>query len=177
MFQHPLEVSALLKPGRNKEEAKQWLAAIFKAHSLLSAAMGIIHPEMYSRGRDALIKIWEGASAEMREVLQVWPSVYSSLSLVVNRCSPYHLDKMGKPQWFDQLLTVGHYNDLDLVLPTLRLRLDYLPGTVVAFSGKLLVHGAGETNGDRACIAWYMQDKVHRAMNICECGYCHLDDL
>ncbi|KIK73236.1 hypothetical protein PAXRUDRAFT_178955 [Paxillus rubicundulus Ve08.2h10] len=78
---------------------------------------------------------------------------------------------------FDQLLTVRHYNNLDLVLPTLQLRLDYLPGTVVAFLGKLLVHGAGEMNGDRACIVWYMQDKVHQAMNVGECGYCHLDDV
>jgi hypothetical protein len=177
VFQHPLEASALLKPGRNEEEAKQWLAAIFKAHAHLSAAMGVMHPQMYAVGRDALIKIWEDASTEIQEVLRVWPSVYSSLSLMVNRCSPYHLDKMGKPQWFDQLLTVGHYSDLDLVLPTLRLRLDYLPGTVVAFSGKVLIHGVGETNGDRACIAWYMQDRVHRAMNVGECGYCHLDDL
>ncbi|KIK79257.1 hypothetical protein PAXRUDRAFT_161763, partial [Paxillus rubicundulus Ve08.2h10] len=44
MFKHPLEASVLLKPGRNKEEAKQWLATIFKAHSHLSAAMGIMHP-------------------------------------------------------------------------------------------------------------------------------------
>ncbi|KAF9219386.1 hypothetical protein BS17DRAFT_679490, partial [Gyrodon lividus] len=77
--------------------------------------------------------------------------------------SPFYLDKMGKPQWFDQLLTVGHYNGLDLVLPTLQLRLDYPPGTVVAFSGKLLAHGAGETDRDRACAAGYMQDKVHWA--------------
>ncbi|KIJ10066.1 hypothetical protein PAXINDRAFT_58232, partial [Paxillus involutus ATCC 200175] len=143
-----------------------WLATIFKVHAHLSAAMGVMHPQVYTVGRDALIKIWEDASMEIREVLRVWPSVYSSLSLMVNRCSPYHLDKMGKPQWFDQLLTVGHYSDLDLVLPTLQLRLDYLPGTVVAFSGKVLVHRVGKTNGDRACIAWYMQDRVHRAMNV-----------
>ncbi|KAF8835541.1 hypothetical protein BDN67DRAFT_984564 [Paxillus ammoniavirescens] len=116
---HPLEASALLKSGRNKEEVKQWLAAIFKAHSHLSAAMGVMHPQMYAIGRDTLIKIWEDASVEIREVLRVWPSVYSSLSLMVNQCSPYHLEKMGKPQWFDQLLTMGHYSDLDLVLSTL----------------------------------------------------------
>ncbi|KIK72619.1 hypothetical protein PAXRUDRAFT_180316 [Paxillus rubicundulus Ve08.2h10] len=114
---------------------------------------------------------------EIREALRVWQSIYSSLSLMVNQCLPYHLDKMGKPQWFNQLLTMGHYSNLVLVLPTLQLRLDYLPGTVVAFSGKILVHGVGETDGDRACIAWYMQDKVHRAMNIGECGYCRVDDL
>ncbi|KIK72602.1 hypothetical protein PAXRUDRAFT_180353, partial [Paxillus rubicundulus Ve08.2h10] len=59
----------------------------------------------------------------------------------------------------------------------LRLRLDYLPGTVIAFSGKILVHRVGEMEGDRACIAWYMQDKVHPEMNVGECGYCRLYDL
>ncbi|KAF9222799.1 hypothetical protein BS17DRAFT_707418, partial [Gyrodon lividus] len=130
----------------------QWLSMIFQAQCHLSAAMGIMHPQMYAIGHAALIKIWKDASEEMREVLQVWPSIYSSLSLMVNQCSPFHLDKMGKPQWFDQLLTVGHYNGLDLVLPTLQLRLDYPPGIVVAFSGKLLVHGAGETDGDRPAL-------------------------
>ncbi|KIK71897.1 hypothetical protein PAXRUDRAFT_181645, partial [Paxillus rubicundulus Ve08.2h10] len=85
MFQHPLEASTLLKPGRNEEEAKQWLAMMFKAHSHISAAMGVMHPQMYAIGHDTLIKIWEDASAEIREVLRVWPSVYSSLSLMVNR--------------------------------------------------------------------------------------------
>ncbi|KIK78488.1 hypothetical protein PAXRUDRAFT_56848, partial [Paxillus rubicundulus Ve08.2h10] len=143
-----------------------WLAAIFKVHSHLSVAMGIMHPQMYAIGWHALINIWEDTSTEIREVLWVWPSVYSSLFLTVNQCLPYHLDKMGKLQWFDQLLTMGHYSNLDLVLPSLQLRLDYLPGTVVAFSSKILIHGVGEMDRDRACIAWYMQDKVHQAMNI-----------
>ncbi|KIK71843.1 hypothetical protein PAXRUDRAFT_181741, partial [Paxillus rubicundulus Ve08.2h10] len=166
MFKHPLGASTLLKPGRSEEEAKQWLAVIFKVHSHLSAAIGVMHLQMYAIGWHTLIKIWEDASTEIQEALCVWPSIYSSLSLMVNRCLPYHWDKMGKLQWFDQLLTVGHYRNLDLALPTLRLRLDYLPGTVVAFSSKILVHGVGETDRDRACIAWYMQDKVHQAMNI-----------
>ncbi|KAF9222208.1 hypothetical protein BS17DRAFT_676383, partial [Gyrodon lividus] len=154
--------SVLFRPRRNNEEARQWLATIFQAQCHLSAAMGIMHLQMYAIGWAALIKIWKDASEEIREVLWVWPSIYSSLSLMVNQCSPFHLDKMGKPQWFDQLLTIGHYNGLDLVLPTLQLRLDCPPGTVVAFSGELLIHGARETDGDRACIAWYMQDKVHQ---------------
>ncbi|KIK74519.1 hypothetical protein PAXRUDRAFT_175498, partial [Paxillus rubicundulus Ve08.2h10] len=56
-------------------------------------------------------------------------------------------------------------------------RLDYLPGTVIAFSSKILICGVGEMDRDRACIAWYMQGKVHWEMNIGECGYCRLDDL
>ncbi|KIK74652.1 hypothetical protein PAXRUDRAFT_175005, partial [Paxillus rubicundulus Ve08.2h10] len=51
-------------------------------------------------------------------------------------------------------------------LPTLQLRLDYLPGMVIAFSGKLLIHRVGKMNRDRACIAWYMQNKVHWEMKI-----------
>ncbi|KIK76362.1 hypothetical protein PAXRUDRAFT_170174 [Paxillus rubicundulus Ve08.2h10] len=65
MFQHPLEASVLLKPGRNEEEAKQWLATIFQAHSHLSAAMGVMHQRMYAIGWHTLIKIWEDTSVEI----------------------------------------------------------------------------------------------------------------
>ncbi|KAI9571887.1 hypothetical protein HD554DRAFT_2168656 [Boletus coccyginus] len=152
--------------------------------------MSIMHPEMYDVGREAMIKLWEAASgvkggfatsggskvesANILKALCLWPSVYSSLSVVANRSSAYHLDQMGKWQWFDQLLTVGNYGALDLAFPTLLLNLHYPPGTVVVFSGKLLVHGASKADRDHGCIAWYMQDKVHKAMGVAQCSPAHL---
>ncbi|KAG9309013.1 hypothetical protein JVU11DRAFT_11129 [Chiua virens] len=90
---------------------------------------------------------------------------------MVNRCSPYHVDINGKAEWFDQLLTVGQYNGLDMVFPRQRLCLQYEPGTMVAFSGQLIIHGAGDITGDQACLAWYMQRKVHSALGISECNF------
>lgn len=177
----PPEVSALLKEGRNQGECRQWLADMIRMHSHLSAAMGIMHPDMYRIGREAMIKLWEGVSASEAtgtlDVLRLWTSIYNSLSVMANQCSTCHLDKMGKPEWFDQLLTVGNYQDLCIVFPTLQLAFNYPPGTMRAFYSKLLVHGAPCVDGDRGCIAWYMQDKIHRVMNVPKCNYAHLEGL
>ena len=49
---------------------------------------------------------------------------------MVNRCSPYHVDINGKVEWFDQLLTVGQYEGLDMVFPQQQLQLCYEAVTV-----------------------------------------------
>ena len=77
-------------------------------------------------------------------------------------------------EWFDQLLTVGWYKGLDVVFPCQRLRLWYEPGTMVVFSGCLLVHGAENVAGERACLTWYMQWKVHSTFNIPDYDYAKL---
>lgn len=62
---------------------------------------------------------------------------------MANWSSLFYQDKKNKLQWFDQLL-VDEYQNLDLVLPTLKVKFSYSPGTVVVFSGRLLVHGVPE---------------------------------
>ena len=145
------------------------------AHALLSAMLSIIHPQLYTVGRESMIRLWQTASAEwdnkMLDILRIWPSVYNTASIMGNRCSPYHVDMNGKVEWFDQLLTVGRYTGLDMVFPRQHLWLRYDPGTMIAFSGRLLVHGAGDVEGERVCIAWYMQQKVHSAFSIQPCDY------
>ncbi len=165
-----LEVSASLKGGRFNNEGREWLQDNYRLQSLLSAATRIIHPEMYQLGRECMLRLQDWArktdDREMVEVLKIWPSIFGSLSIMVNRSSPFHLDRNGRVEFFDQLLTVGEYRNLDIVFPTLKVRCKYLPGTVLAFSGKQLEHGVGEVAEDRACVAWYMQQKVHAAMEI-----------
>ncbi|KAF8121620.1 hypothetical protein EV363DRAFT_1110964, partial [Boletus edulis] len=90
-----------------------------------------------------------------------WPTVFSVGSIVANRASRLHWDLNGRPQWFDFLVTCGAYDDLDLVLPCLGLRLRYNPGTRVAMSGHLLQHGVSSVSGDRGVISLYMRDNVH----------------
>lgn len=178
-----LDVSALLKEGRHGGEARIWLQHMTWMHALLSASMSIMHPDMYAKGRTAMIKLWNNACAsghtEMLDVLRIWPSIYGSLSLMVNRKSPYHQDKNGKLESFDQLLTVGEYSQLHLSFPTLRLHFAYPPGTVMAFSGKMLAHSVPHVQSDenRACVAWYMQHRVHRETQVSPCNFAHTQDL
>lgn len=176
-----IRVSANLRDPETGGECRKWLATMYDAHALLSATLSIMHPQLYALGRESMVHLWKAAAAEnnqeMLEVLQEWPSVYNTLSVMVNRCSPYHVDMNGKVEWFDQLLTVGRYKGLDMVFPRQRLRLRYEGGTMIAFSGRLLVHGVGDVDGDRACLAWYMQRKVHSAYNIEKCNYAKLQHL
>ena len=55
------------------------------------------------------------------------------------------------------LIALGEYLHGQLSLPGLSLVLWYNPGTVAAFSGKILQHGA-TCNGNHACIVYYMHD-------------------
>ncbi|KIN94696.1 hypothetical protein M404DRAFT_114910, partial [Pisolithus tinctorius Marx 270] len=64
------------------------------------------------------------------------------------------------------LVTVGDYEDCVLDIPTLGLQFLYNPGTVVAFSGRLLRHGVSSVGGNRCCFAYYMRDNIHNWIGI-----------
>lgn len=142
---------------------------------LLTACMAIMHPDMYATGREAMVKLGQWASdtnhTEMMSVLPLWPSVFSVVSVMVNRMSPLHTDINGRPQWFDLLVTVGDYADLDIVLPPISRRFLYEPGTAVAFSGRLLQHGVRQIEGDRGVLSFYMRDNVHQFVDVSRSNY------
>ncbi|KAI5989507.1 hypothetical protein EDD15DRAFT_2171287, partial [Pisolithus albus] len=115
--------------------------------------------------------------ADMRSILPIWNSVYNSMSIMVNRATPYHTDVNGREPWLDMLITVGDYRPLDFVVPTLELRLEYNPGTIIAMSGSALEHGVGYSDGDRACLAYYMRQNVHQSVGIPLCDAPHILDL
>lgn len=138
--------------------------------AILSASMAIMHPEMYEAGRQAISKLgrWssEQDNAEMNAILPIWPSIFNVMSVMVNRMSPLHNDRNGRPQWFDLLITVGNYSDLDIAIPTISRRFRYNPGTAVAFSGQMLQHGVGQAEGDRGVLSFYMRDNVHEFVDV-----------
>ncbi|KAF8124489.1 hypothetical protein EV363DRAFT_1403208 [Boletus edulis] len=104
------EVSSLLKGSRTDQSARGWIEANTNQLAILSAAMAIMHPNMYVTGREALVQLGKWAAKEGETDM---------LDL--------HWDLNGRPQWFDFLVTCGAYINLDLVLPCLSLRLRYNP--------------------------------------------------
>ncbi|KIK20412.1 hypothetical protein PISMIDRAFT_105796, partial [Pisolithus microcarpus 441] len=159
-FQQGHGVSHLLKARTGLQGLRGWLADMAGVHTLLSGALMVIHPCMYHASKEALshlsAKANAKANANMISALSIWNNVYSSMSIMVNHATPYHMDINGQPSWLDMLLTVGNYKPLDFVIPTLDLRLHYNPGTVVTFSGSALEHGVGHVDSDHACLAYYM---------------------
>ncbi|KAI6141647.1 hypothetical protein BKA82DRAFT_4018647 [Pisolithus tinctorius] len=95
---HP-EVSLLLKEKSGANETRQWLDSMAGLHTVLLGALRIMHPKMYLHGREALMRLRSMAVAwqdeDMQAILPIWNSVYSSMSLMVNRKSPPHKDTNG----------------------------------------------------------------------------------
>jgi hypothetical protein len=75
-------------------------------------------------------------------------------------------DNSSRPECFNTLVTLGHYNNSLIVFPNLGVHLKYNPGTLVALSGKLIQHGVEKVDGDRVCLAFYMKDNVHKRLHI-----------
>jgi len=70
----------------------------------------------------------------------------------------------------DILVALGMYQEGTLELPGINVQLQYDPGTVVGIAGRVIAHSA-KCNGDRACIAYYMREKVHHRLGVASPGW------
>ncbi|KAG1722599.1 uncharacterized protein EDB91DRAFT_1255995 [Suillus paluster] len=144
----------------------QEVSALLKA----SAALRVMHPEQYFEGLRTFGKLDEAACRLnlpfMPDALEQWSSVFTVLTVISNRESPFHRDVKSCPQWFDILESVGNYENGGMVLPGLGIELMYYPGVMVGISGKIICHGVPRVDGDRICWAWYMWDAVHEYAGI-----------
>lgn len=177
-----LQPSKLLRPhDKSYPTTISWLEDVGHINAIISAALSIMHPRLYDAARHVIQSVWDGAQGGERSDIEAamahWPSVFNSLSVMANRRSPFHVDANGKPEWMDILLTVGQYHDTQMILPGIKLKLQYPPGTILAFSGRLLLHGVPEADGNRGCIAWYMRQAVHKAANPPDYGFAEIKDI
>ncbi|KAF8124771.1 hypothetical protein EV363DRAFT_1177495 [Boletus edulis] len=177
----PLQMAKILQSGQpDSESIRKWLKEMAGINSIVSATMSIMHPDMHLHAREVMNRMWNEAGdqndSDMSDILHLWPSVFNVLSVMVNRCSPLHLDRGGSPQFLDHLLTVGHYENVDMYMPSFKRILSYPPGSMLAFSGQRVIHGVPMTQKDRACFAWYMRERVHQGMNVQRTDFPHLDD-
>lgn len=101
----------------------------------------------------------------LKEVLALWSIPFSGLTVISNRSTPLHRDCNGRKEWMDLLVALGKYQEGIMTLPGLGVKLLYNPGTVVGISGRVLQHGV-ECDGERACLAYYMRDKVHERLGV-----------
>ncbi|KAI6022837.1 hypothetical protein PISMIDRAFT_101035, partial [Pisolithus microcarpus 441] len=176
--------SKLLKSWNTYNGVRRWVNDMTKFHALLSGMLSIIHLHMYAAGHEVLIHLNNIAKQQedmdMGLILPIWNSVYNSMLIMVNHATPYHTDITdinGWEPWLDMLITVGDYRPLDFIVPTLELHLEYNPGMVIAMSGSTLEHGVGYSDGDCACLAYYMQQNVHQLVGIPLCDVPHILDL
>lgn len=171
-----MDVSIPLKEKAG-DAALNWCRETKSFSELLGGVLSVIHPELYNIAREAMIKLSSGPESggpwvpceevpRLHDVLSTWGHPWTALSVMVNRSTPFHRDVNGRNSWMDLLVTVGDYKLGRLELPGLGVRLVYDPWTVVGLLGKVVRHGAGEVDGERACIAYYMRNGVHERLGL-----------
>ncbi|KAL4075501.1 hypothetical protein J3A83DRAFT_4186389 [Scleroderma citrinum] len=123
------------------DASRQWLPDICLLAGILSGTLSIMHPPLYDAGLEAMkaLRQWSAvADHAMSDALFQWPTVYTNVSVIANHSAPLHCDPHSHVDWYDLFVSLGEYMDCVLDIPTLGLQFDYCPGTVVAFSGRLL---------------------------------------
>jgi hypothetical protein len=132
--------------------------------------MSIVHPELYAVGIKCLKAINEGGHSiykgeVLAAVLKLWSSPFTAMTVISNRDTPYHRDNGSAHEWLDIMVALGEYENGRIEFPGLGMRFKYDPGTVVAFTGRVLRHGAN-CPGDRACIVHHMKERVVEELGI-----------
>lgn len=103
---------------------------------------------------------------EIAEILKIWNSVFSGISIIANRETPPHRDTGTLDRWFDILATIGGDYDTVLKLDSISVELAYRSGTVVLFSGATLVHSVAASKANRVCFAYFMKNRIHERFGV-----------
>jgi len=126
-----------------------------------------IAPDLYRSGL-AAIELLKGGEALNKPLpcVQSWVSVYSGISLIVNRITPSHRDSGAAPSTYDLLVAAGDHAQCTLDCADIGARFSYLPGTAIAISGKFLRHGVFDwKGGEWICAAHFIKDAVHEHLH------------
>jgi hypothetical protein len=155
------------------------MAAIYNGEILCNAVLALISPGLYDLGRSSIQNIMQGSHmARTGPSVSGWPSVFHAMQIIVNRSTPPHRDGQTFTSAFDILLSVGTQEDARLSLPDVGASLSYLPGSMVALSGNVLIHGIDSwSGGDRACIARFMRDNIFNRLGLNRSSWSHVDDF
>ena len=86
-------------------EIRQWLMKMKDQVAILTGALTIMHPDMYVTSWKAMVQLsnWakEHGKESMLDAITMSPTIYNVASVMVNRASPLHLDRNGRPQWLE----------------------------------------------------------------------------
>ena len=139
------------------------------ASSLVSGILNIIHPSQYAMGWHIHNQLITKQICS-KDIL-AWPSMFSALSIISNRSTPFHRDDQGGVAWYDILTSIGQYVKAPLYLSPFAFRIDNCPGTLCAFSGMSLRHGVRKCKESRISFAWYMREKIRVGEGIPAAGW------
>jgi len=163
-LEDPLVVSADLRTSAGAN----YIRRVAHAELLHNAILCLVCPSLYHKGSEAVSRVLSGnVVLQHHQNADLWGSAFSAWQLIVNRRTPRHRDMGAAPTMYDLLTSAGTYTRAHLDVHDLGARFLYSPGTVVALSGKTLLHEVKHwEGGERICIAHYFRDNVHNRLNI-----------
>ncbi|KAH9912667.1 uncharacterized protein B0H18DRAFT_889505 [Fomitopsis serialis] len=153
---------------------REWLEAMVEPHIIISGMLHVMHPQLYSSGIASLQALRSDPSRAA--VVNIWSNPFNALSVMLNRRSRLHQDRMSSKEWYDMLLSVGGDPQLVIRFPTIPLVLPYKTGTIASFSGARLPHEVPESQAERVCVAYYMRPNIHAWARVAIAGWRYLWD-
>lgn len=158
---------------KNNTAGVQWTIEMQESSALIGSILGVAHPQLYQQGVTALSRLsrepakFVDNEEQLMRALSIWTSPFNALSVITNRNTPAHRDTKGRNEWLDFVTALGEDNSVGIMtFPGLGLSVDYNPGTIVAIAGKIIRHAANFEGGERACIAYYMRNKVQERLGL-----------
>ncbi|EIW87369.1 hypothetical protein CONPUDRAFT_45366 [Coniophora puteana RWD-64-598 SS2] len=137
-----------------------WARSSAETFALMSGILALVHPTQYEEGLRCMRKL--ARESLTPDIVGDWECVFTAISVMVNRETIFHREGQGHYEWYNILATYGSYLCGQLSFPGIGIDLDSRPGTVVAFCGNILRHGAPRCIGERVCLAYDMREAVHR---------------
>ena len=144
-----------------------FLIAISNSELICNSVAALITPELYDLGLSAIQKVKEGVEmANNYKNVELWPSVYTAMQVIVNRVTPPHRDEGGCLTHYDLLVSAGTHTGATVDIPELGMTLAYSPGTIVSLCGRIFFHQVLRWEGERICVAHFIKDNVHERLQL-----------
>lgn len=123
------------------------LHALKPLHELLAVTLYVLHPRLYLTARESIFAMIRrdrltDEPVDWDDILPMWGTHFHAMSGIFRRECPLHRDGRTGGTLFDILLSFGFYDDAWLHLSNLRTEFSVRPGTLCAFSGRLIRHAA-----------------------------------
>lgn len=162
-------------PSARQRSAMAWLLRECQFAALVSAALGITHPEQYALSRECLVKL-ATKRPHLARALAAWPLAFNSLAVIANRCSPDHRDRRGGgKRYYDVMATIGGDADLVIDFKGLGFRGRYCSGAMVNVFGHVHLHSVSRSTAERIAFAAFVNQSVPLVMGLSPPRYPTLD--
>ncbi|KAF8841144.1 hypothetical protein BDN67DRAFT_902064 [Paxillus ammoniavirescens] len=100
--------------------AKWWLEDGAISFRLINAILAAVHPKLYDRASAVIEKLCADEEImDLHGLIKEWPSVFTAITVLQNRESPFHHDPKSMPQGHDIFLSISSYGEAILELSTL----------------------------------------------------------